>query len=400
MARVPLTAAQQYAQGTLSAAGALSATLIPTNTLDQSGATWQFRISPNSSVTPSTVSTTVTSTTQNLTTVLSAGITAPRFPAGPTAFGYADLEVYPNAALGATYYNTTLPGLRQFSLNGWTSAASGGTGTVTTFSATGTALVGVTVTNPTTTPALIMTVPAAPANSVWGNATGGSATPTYTSTPVVTSITGALVGNATTATTATNDSGGALGSMPYQTAPGTTAQLTGSTSSAIAVLTQTGTGSVSAAPNWNATTGTGLAVFNAAPTISGTATFSGAISLAGTITSPRWNPSGTAPTIAVGAGAGTGATASVLAGSTNAVGQLTVTSGTVPTPTSVIATITFNGTVSPAPRAVYLFPVNATAALDTLQVFSSIPSTTTWTINAGATGLTASLAHIWFYLVL
>jgi len=83
VARVPLTAAQQYAQGTLSAAGALSATLVPTNTLDQSGATWQFRISPNSSVTPSTVSTTITSSNQSLTTVLSAGITAPRFPAGP-----------------------------------------------------------------------------------------------------------------------------------------------------------------------------------------------------------------------------------------------------------------------------------------------------------------------------
>jgi len=124
--RIPLTAQQQYAQGTLNGSGALSATLIPTNTLDQSGATWKFTINPNAGVMGNIVSTTVTSTTQNLTSILSAGTTAPRFPANATAFGYADVEIYPTPALGATYYNTTTPTLRQFSLNGWTSPASGG----------------------------------------------------------------------------------------------------------------------------------------------------------------------------------------------------------------------------------------------------------------------------------
>lgn len=231
---------------------------------------------------------------------------------------------------------------------------------------------------------------------------------TFTGNTVANLFTGPLTGNvtgnvsgssATAGTAAALTCGTLLGDLPYFNTTSTMACLPGSITSTVKILTQTGNGTISAAPAWSAVTGTGTPVLSASPTVTGTWNM-GAISMTGNVTSPRWVSSGTAPTIAVGAGAGTGATASILAGSTNAVGQLTVTSGTVPAPATVVATVTFNGTVSPAPRAVYLFPVNATAALDTLQVFSSIPSTTTWTINAGATGLTASLAHTYFYLVL
>ncbi len=113
-------------------------------------------------------------------------------------------------------------------------------------------------------------------------------------------FTGALAGNATTATTATNLPGGLLGSIPYQSSASTTAMLAGSTSSAIAVLTQTGTGSLSTAPNWNAATGTGLAVFNASPTLTGTANV-GAVSATGQFTTALGFTSnratGTAPII-------------------------------------------------------------------------------------------------------
>src|SRR5882762_10755934 len=102
---------------------------------------------------------------------------------------------------------------------------------------------------------------------------------TITTTEPITAptFTVALTGNATTATTATNLPGGLLGSMPYQSAAGSTTMLAGSTSSAIAVLTQTGTGSLSTAPNWNAATGTGLAVFGTSPTISGATITTGSI---------------------------------------------------------------------------------------------------------------------------
>src|SRR5882762_4560881 len=97
---------------------------------------------------------------------------------------------------------------------------------------------------------------------------------TITTTEPITAptFTGALSGNATTATTATNLPGGLLGSIPYQSAAATTAMLAGSTSSAIAVLTQTGTGTISAIPQWNATTGTGLIAMSANPTFTGAVT--------------------------------------------------------------------------------------------------------------------------------
>lgn len=128
--RVPLTAAQQFVQGTTDGSGNLSATLTPNNTIDQSGTTWQFTITPNATNGISVIPVTITSTTQNMTTVLSASLVEPRFQASPTAFGYADVEVFPTPNLGAQYYNTTTPTLRQFSLAGWTSVAGGGGGAV------------------------------------------------------------------------------------------------------------------------------------------------------------------------------------------------------------------------------------------------------------------------------
>jgi formylmethanofuran dehydrogenase subunit D len=188
---IPLTQAQQFAQGITNGSGALSTTLTPNNTIDQANTSWQFTIQPNASFTPSIISVTVTSTSQNLTTVLDAGLIAPRFPASATAFGYADIEIT-SAQLGSQYYNTTTPTLRQFSLAGWTSVAGDGGGGVASVNATGNAVVSATVTNPTTTPVVVLTLTSAPANTVLSNSTGSTAAPTYTTTPAFTgsSITG------------------------------------------------------------------------------------------------------------------------------------------------------------------------------------------------------------------
>jgi hypothetical protein len=75
------------------------------------------------------------------------------------------------------------------------------------------------------------------------------------SSPVFTgNITGNLVGNVTgnasTATTSTNIAGGGLGSLPYQTAAGTTSMIAGNTSSGKQFLTQTGNGISATAPTW------------------------------------------------------------------------------------------------------------------------------------------------------
>ena len=59
------------------------------------------------------------------------------------------------------------------------------------------------------------------------------------------------VGSATTATTATNLSGGALGSLPYQSSSGSTSLLAGNTTTTKKYLIQTGDGVNSAAPTWD-----------------------------------------------------------------------------------------------------------------------------------------------------
>lgn len=59
------------------------------------------------------------------------------------------------------------------------------------------------------------------------------------------------VGSATTATTATNLSGGALGSLPYQASSGSTSLLAGNTTTTKKYLIQTGDGVNSAAPTWD-----------------------------------------------------------------------------------------------------------------------------------------------------
>jgi len=126
---VAVPASQQRANGPLSSSGAFSATLADTLTIDQAGTTYRFTLTPNASVPSSQISgVVVTGATPNLSSVLSAGTTVPRFVAGPISYGYRDSEVYPSPAIGDSYYNVTTPCYRQFSLAGWTcGGGSGGT---------------------------------------------------------------------------------------------------------------------------------------------------------------------------------------------------------------------------------------------------------------------------------
>jgi Chaperone of endosialidase len=59
----------------------------------------------------------------------------------------------------------------------------------------------------------------------------------------------------------------ALGDLVYGGSSGAPTRLAGNTSATTAVLTQTGNGSVSAAPVWTTSTGTGSVVFSSSPTI-------------------------------------------------------------------------------------------------------------------------------------
>lgn len=90
--------------------------------------------------------------------------------------------------------------------------------------------------------------------------------------------------NATNATTATNLASGSAGTLPYQSASGTTAMLAAGTSGN--VLLSGGAGS----PTWSATTGTGSVVKADSPTLTGTltaATVNGTTMQQGGVAIPR-----------------------------------------------------------------------------------------------------------------
>jgi hypothetical protein len=70
-----------------------------------------------------------------------------------------------------------------------------------------------------------------------------------------------------------------LGDLIYGAASGAGTRLAGSTSSTISFLSQTGTGTVSAAPAWTTSTGTGSVVLSAAPTLTGSVLMTGSVGI-------------------------------------------------------------------------------------------------------------------------
>lgn len=104
-----------------------------------------------------------------------------------------------------------------------------------------------------------------------------------------------------------------------------------------------------------------------------------------------------APTIAVGAGAGTGATASVSGNDIS--GEITLSAGTTPSAAATVFTMTFNIAFASAPRIV-LMPSNANAALLSGTTMGYVTTTTTTAVlTSGSVGMTASVDYKWHYLV-
>jgi hypothetical protein len=106
---------------------------------------------------------------------------------------------------------------------------------------------------------------------------------------------------------------------------------------------------------------------------------------------------GSTPTIAVGAGAGSGATASVTGN--NIDGVVTLSSGTSTTASATLATITFSGTLPATPAGgCTIMPRNANAVGQVLMVYSTSPSTTSWTIAVAGSAIPASItSYLWSY---
>lgn len=114
-----------------------------------------------------------------------------------------------------------------------------------------------------------------------GSYTGITGVGTLTDLTVTNNIVGSITGNAATATTATNITGGAAGSVPYQTGSGATGFLAAGTNGQVLTL-------ASGVPSWaTPTTGTVTSVSGAGTvnglTLTGTVTSSGSLTLGGTL---------------------------------------------------------------------------------------------------------------------
>lgn len=107
---------------------------------------------------------------------------------------------------------------------------------------------------------------------------------------------------------------------------------------------------------------------------------------------------GTAPGVAAGVGAGTTPTVT-LSRATDSSFTLNVTTGTIPTAASVVATVTFNTAYTAAPHF-SITPANAATALLTgVTMVYGTSTTTTFVLNAGPTGLTGATPYVWEVLV-
>lgn len=117
-----------------------------------------------------------------------------------------------------------------------------------------------------------------------------------------------------------------------------------------------------------------------------------------TITSSRVVGAGTAPTIAAGTGAGTSPTISLTGHDVG--GQISLTTGTLPTLGATVFTVTFNTAYAAAPYVVFAPANGNAAALSGVSMVYVTSTTTTFIFTAGATALTAATAYLWNYQVI
>jgi hypothetical protein len=145
---------------------------------------------------------------------------------------------------------------------------------------------------------------------------------------------------------------------------------------------------------FNATGAASEATSNLLLNTDGSSAFHGAVTL------PLLVGSGSAPSISAGAGAGTSPTVS-LAG-TNLAGEITITTGTAPTASATVATITLaGGAAFPNHAEPILQPMNAAAHALTgaAGVYCPQGGTTSWTVSSDSSALPASTTLVYRYQV-
>ena len=114
--------------GTLSAGGVLTVSIPDNSFITPPGSQWLFVLCSNTSAKCSQLQVTVTGANPNLSTTLSNGVVAPRFPAIQGAFGYLDVEVSPIPLPGGQYFNVTSNTTRAWNGTAWQAVGSGAGG--------------------------------------------------------------------------------------------------------------------------------------------------------------------------------------------------------------------------------------------------------------------------------
>jgi hypothetical protein len=118
--------------GTGNSSGAISTTLLDNGQVQPAGSTYRWVIQSQTSAPATTYAPVkITGASQSLTTYLSAGAIAPRFPAITNAFGYADAEISTIPQPGGIYFNVVSGLQRIWNGSSW-SVNGGGTGIANT----------------------------------------------------------------------------------------------------------------------------------------------------------------------------------------------------------------------------------------------------------------------------
>ena len=120
-----MTNAQMTYSGTMNSSGVLTKSIPDNGYIAPSGTQWKFTICPNASVPCSTVITTVTGGSPDLSSVLSAGVKAPRINAGIGQYAYSTTEVNSPATVGLTFYNVTANALYVWNGTSWAGIVGG-----------------------------------------------------------------------------------------------------------------------------------------------------------------------------------------------------------------------------------------------------------------------------------
>ncbi len=108
---------------------------------------------------------------------------------------------------------------------------------------------------------------------------------------------------------------------------------------------------------------------------------------------------GNTPSTSAGTGAGTSPTISITGN--DAAGYITITTGSSPTASGNIVTITFSTALTNTPTSIQLTPANEAAATESTKFYvdQSTASPTSWIIKNTSSGLTASTPYKFYYTV-